>query len=101
MSSVLDLPIERQKEIARLMGFGDDLLAWQKQIKQELEQADAFGKSVKTVSLREFLDNYPIEEQYQKACYCSRVFLDNMPVLDVLKEAGYDDSYIQKVMVYS
>lgn len=42
MLSVLDLPIERQKELAKQDGYIDDLHAWQQAIKKKLDNTKAW-----------------------------------------------------------
>ena len=47
--SVLDLPLERQKELAAICGFGDDVEAWQEDTRKSLAETQEFLASLETV----------------------------------------------------
>lgn len=50
MASVLDLPIEKQKEIAQKCGYSDFSL-WQKDIKEALEETESEIKKLENTTL--------------------------------------------------
>lgn len=47
IESVLDLPLERQKEIAKRDGYGDDLKAWRKDVQRNHDEAQAHLASLR------------------------------------------------------
>lgn len=46
---ILSLPLEKQREIAKEDGYGDDLEAWQAEIQKSHDEAQAHLASLKTV----------------------------------------------------
>ncbi len=49
IESVLDLPLERQKEIAKRDGYGDDLEAWRTDVQRNHDEAQAHLASLRMV----------------------------------------------------
>lgn len=46
---ILSLPLEKQREIAKEDGYGDDLEAWQSEMKKSHDEAQAHIASLKSV----------------------------------------------------
>lgn len=49
IESVLDLPLERQKEIAKRDGYGDDLEGWRTDVQRNHDEAQAHLASLRMV----------------------------------------------------
>lgn len=47
--SVLDLPIEKQKRIAKLEGFGENLQAWREHTKKQFKETQEFLADVEYI----------------------------------------------------
>ncbi len=97
---IIHLPLEKQKQSAERMGFGDDLEAWRDDTIKKALEAFEFKKNRKVVTVREYLDRYPIEEQYAAAAWVGRVFRGDAGPTEVLKEAGYDEMHINQARLY-
>lgn len=94
---ILSMPIERQVEFAKELGYGDD---FDRYVKENLEDAletqqDEEGGYVLTA--REALEEVPVYERYSYAGYLGRVYGGDMAVEDVLKHAGYSDDEIAEL----
>ena len=50
MASVLDLPIEKQKELAKKCGYSDFSL-WQKDVRTQLEESERNSKEIESSTL--------------------------------------------------
>lgn len=62
ITSVLDLPLERQKEIAAITGFGEDIEAWRADVKKSHDEMQDHVNNLETVS---YDDLSPREKEVQ------------------------------------
>ncbi len=94
--TVFDLPLDQQKALAKQMKF-DDFAQWKKQIQAYIETISDEDDDFDVMTARQYLDQYPADEQYTIACYLGRVYGNDMSAKDVLKKAGFADDYIAKI----
>lgn len=96
---VFNLPLDKQKALAKEMKF-DDFEQWKKEVQAYIETLtddDDDDDEPEVMTAREYLDQYPADEQYNQAAYLGRVYGGDMPAREVLKKAGFDDEYIKKI----
>lgn len=97
--SILSLPIERQQEIAKQLGHDNfeeyvhGRIADFVETKEFLEEDDS-----EPLTLREYLDQQPLEQRYHAAGWCGRVYMGDASQLEVLQQAGYSKAEIDKII---
>ena len=95
---VFNLPLDKQKALAKQMKF-DDLNQWKQEVSAYIETLsdDDDDDEGEVMTARQYLDQYPSDEQYAVACYLGRVYGNDMGAKDVLKQAGFTDEYIARI----
>ena len=97
--SILSLPIERQQEIAKQLGYDNfeeyvhDRIAGFVETKEFLEEDDS-----EPLTLREYLDQQPLDQRYHAAGWCGRVYMGDASQLEVLQKAGYSQDEIDEIV---
>lgn len=97
--TVFNLPLDQQKALAKQMKF-DDFSQWKKQVQayiETLSNEEEDDDDIEVMTARQYLDQYPPDEQYAAACYLARVYGNDMDVKVVLKQAGFADDYIAQI----
>ena len=94
-NSVLALSIERQKVLAQNQKM--TLEEYQLAVLDELEDAK-FEDDSEPLTLREYLDQQPIDQRYHAAGWCGRVYMGDASQLEVLQKAGYSQDAIDEIV---
>lgn len=67
IESVLDLPLERQKEIAKRDGYGDDLEAWRTDVQRNHDEAQAHLASLRMVDYKDLTPEQKVaQDRWQR-----------------------------------
>ncbi|MCU4397373.1 hypothetical protein [Acinetobacter junii] len=67
IESVLDLPLERQKEIAKRDGYGDDLEAWRTDVQRNHDEAQAHLASLRMVNYNDLTPEQKVaQDRWQR-----------------------------------
>ncbi|MFW2034149.1 hypothetical protein [Acinetobacter junii] len=67
IESVLDLPLERQKEIAKRDGYGDDLKAWRTDVQRNHDEAQAHLASLRMVDYNDLTPEQKVaQDRWQR-----------------------------------
>ncbi len=95
--SILELPIERQQEIAKELGFKTFELYVNKQIADFVNSKES-SEETESMTGREFIDSHPLEKRYAAAAFCGRVYTRDSSPEEVLKLSGYSDKEIEDII---
>jgi hypothetical protein len=67
IESVLDLPLERQKEIAKRDGYGDDREAWRTDVQRNHDEAQAHLASLRMVDYNDLTPEQKVaQDRWQR-----------------------------------